>query len=242
LKPTLKQRLGQYLIPVLPISRRSFDILRFELTCLVQRLRNSISPIYYQRLRELRTRNQLSVNLGSSGYGLPGWVNIDAFPRQANIFIAYDIRRPLPFRTGQVKRLLAEHVVEHLDFREEVPRLFGEIYRVLEIGGVARIIVPDTARFMSAYVHRSADEFAALGWDLQKMPPDIYTTMHIVNHVFHQGGEHQFGWDFETMDFALRRAGFKSIERRQFRDSADPALAIDREEHKFYSLIVEAIK
>lgn len=239
---TLKQKMGQFLIPKLPISRRSFDILRFELACQVQRLRNAINPSYHRKLRELRKRSGLSINLGSSGYGLPGWVNIDAVSRHTGLFIAYDIRRPLPFRTGQVKRLLAEHVVEHLDFRDEIPRLFREMYRVLEAGGVARIIVPDAARYMAAYVRRSEDEFAVLGWNLHELPPDIYTAMHIVNHVFHQGGEHLFGWDFETMQFALRRAGFTSVERRQFRESADPALAIDREEHKFYSLVVEAIK
>lgn len=242
MKPTLKQRVGRYLIPRLPLSRRSFDILRFELACQVQRLRNAVNPSYHRKLRELRKLSGLSVNLGSSGYGLPGWVNIDAVSRHAGLFMACDIRRSLPFRTGQVKRLLAEHVVEHLDFRDEIPRLFDEIYRVLETGSVVRIIVPDAARYMAAYVHRSKNEFAALGWDLHRLPPDIYTAMHIVNHVFHQGGEHLFGWDFETMEFALRRAGFTSIARRRYRDSADPALAIDREEHKLYSLVVEAVK
>jgi predicted SAM-dependent methyltransferase len=240
--PTLKQRVGQLLIPRLPISRRTFDILRFELACLTQRFRNALNPGYHLKLRRLSKLRCLSVNLGSSGYGLPGWVNIDAISRHAGIFMAYDIRRPLPFASEQVKRLLAEHVVEHIDFREEIPRLFAEIHRVLEVGGICRIIVPDAARFMSAYVHRSDAEFAALGWDLRALPSDIYTAMHIVNHVFHQGGEHLFGWDFETMEFALRRAGFRSVERRAFRESGDPALAIDREEHRPYSLIVEAVK
>jgi len=239
---TLKQRIGQALIPRLPISRRSFDILRFELACLMQRLRNAVSPQYHFKLKRLRKRRSLSVNLGSSGYGLPDWINIDATSRHANTYVAFDIRRPLPFRDGQVKRLLAEHVVEHIDFRDEIPRLFGEMHRVLEDGGVCRIIVPDTARFIAAYVHDSESEFAALGWDLQNLPSDIYTKMHIVNHIFHQGGEHLFGWDFDTMAHALRRAGFRSVVRRQFRESADPVLAIDREQHKAYSLVVEAVK
>jgi len=239
---TLKQKAGQLLIPRLPISRRTFDTLRFEMACLVQRLSNALSPQYHLNLRRLRKLRGLSVNLGSGGYGLPGWVNIDAISHHADIFMAYDIRRPLPFMNGQVKRLFAEHVVEHIDFRDEVPRLFAEMFRVLEAGGICRIIVPDAARFMSAYVHKSESEFAALGWDLHKLPSDIYTAMHIVNHVFHQSGEHFFGWDFETMAFALQRAGFKSVAQRQFRESADPALAIDREQHRQYSLIVEVVK
>lgn len=239
---TLKQRVGRLLFPQLPVSRRTFDILRFEWACCVQRLRNALNPVYHSKVRGLKKQRGLSVNLGSSGYGLPGWVNIDALPGQSNLFIAYDIRRSLPFADGQVKRLIAEHVVEHLDFREEVPRLFKEMHRVLEEGAVCRIIVPDAARFIAAYAHRSEQEFAALGWDIHNLPSDLYTPMHVINHVFHQSGEHHFGWDFETMEFALKRAGFRTVERRGFRDSADPMLAIDREEHRLYSMVVEAVK
>jgi hypothetical protein len=85
-------------------------------------------------------------------------------------------------------------------------------------------------------------EFETLGWKLDELPADIHTPIHIVNHVFHQGGEHFFGWDFETMDWALRQAGFGIVVRRGFRVSSDPALAIDQANHAPYSLYAEAVK
>jgi len=201
-----------------------------------------MNPRYHTRLLRLRRVSELSVNIGSGGAGLPGWINIDARSHHRDNYIAYDIRRPLPFKNGQVKRIFAEHVVEHIDFRDDVPAVFREFYRVLEPGGVVRIIVPDLARFLSAYVRKSPEEFTALGWDLNELPPDIYTPMHVVNHMFHQNGEHLFGWDFETFEFALRRSGFDEVRKQSFRVSADPDLAIDQAHHAPYSLVVEAIK
>jgi len=239
---TLKRTIGRWLIPRLPVNRRTFDILRFELGCIWQRIANRCSPRYHVRIARLRRQSGLSVNFGSGGKGPAGWINVDARPNHADIYVAYDMRRPLPFRDGQVKRIFAEHVIEHLDFRDDIPRVFRELRRVLEPGGVVRIIVPDAERFMAAYVKRSADEFASLGWDLDRLPADIYTPVHVVNLIFHQNGEHFFGWDFETMRYALLDAGFASVHKQSFRVSLDAQLAIDQEQHRPYSLYVEAVK
>ena len=66
--------------------------------------------------------------------------------------------------------------------------------------------------------------------------------MHGLNHQFHQEGEHLFGYDFETLSFALKKAGFSSVKRQAFKVSVDPDLAIDLPIHESYSLYVEAIK
>jgi predicted SAM-dependent methyltransferase len=137
---------------------------------------------------------------------------------------------------------LAEHVIEHLDFASDALNLAREVRRVLEPGGTFRVVVPDCERFLHAYVSGSADEWAALGWDLGDMPDDIYTPMHIIDHTFHQEGEHLFGYDFDTLRFLLEKAGFSKVERRHFRESHDSDLAIDQDVHRPYSLYVEAVK
>jgi predicted SAM-dependent methyltransferase len=238
----IKQAIGRALIPNLPIGRRSFDILRYEFGCLARRVVNVFSPRYRARIRRLRAQNGISLNLGSGGKGLPGWINIDA-RWSADCYVACDIRRRLPLRDGQVMRLFAEHVVEHLDFRGDIPVVFGEFYRVLEPGGTVRIIVPDAGRFAEAYANLSREAaFQALGWDLDNLPRDIHTPMHVLNHIFHQSGEHLFGWDFDTMRLLLNQAGFTHVSRQQYRVSSDPELAIDQPVHRAYSLVVEARK
>jgi predicted SAM-dependent methyltransferase len=238
---TLKSRIGSVVLPLLPVNRRTFDILRYELQALRVRVGNSIDPTYWRTITNLRSNRNLSVNIGSGGRGLPGWINIELTPMR-DTTLCLDVRRPLPLADGSVKRILAEHVVEHLDFRSDIPAVFRDWYRVLQPRGVVRIIVPDAGRFLKAYADADPIKWQHLGWDLNRLPSDIYTPMHVINHIFHQGGEHLFAYDFETMAWALRQAGFANVEQTGYKISRDPELAIDQEIHAPYSLYVEAMK
>lgn len=238
---TLKSRIGRVVLPLLPINRRAVDILRYELDAASVRLGNALNPAFHSRVGNLRRQRGLQVNLGSGGRGLPGWVNVELH-RQADTTLALDIRKPLPLADGSVARLFAEHVVEHIDFRHDLPAMLADWLRVLEPGGTVRIIVPDAERFLAAYVSRDPAAWSALGWDISTLPDDIFTPMHVVNHTFHQEGEHLFGYDFETLSWALQRAGFSRVHKGGFKQSLDPALAIDQDNHAPYSLYVDAVK
>ena len=238
---TLKSRIGAVVIPALPINRRTFDILRYELLALSTRALNAVNPRHLGKVRALRGQKDLSVNVGSGGKGLPGWVNIE-LRRQPDTTLCLDIRHPLPLADASVGRMLAEHVVEHIDFRQDIPRVLADWHRVLHPGGVLRIIVPDIKRMVEAYVAGDEARWLELGWNLRSMPSDIHTPMHILNHTFNQDGEHLFAYDFETLSLVLRRAGFKTIEQMSYRHSRDPRLAIDQDYHAPYSLYVEAVK
>jgi predicted SAM-dependent methyltransferase len=197
-------------------------------------------PSLRRRRAGWRTARRLSVNLGSGGQGRPDWVNLDVHWHRADGGYPWDLRRPLPFADGQVARLFAEHVVEHLDFRDDVPRLFGECLRVLEPGGRLRVVVPDGRRWLEAYVADTPEAWRDLGQ--AALPPDMPTRMALVNHVFHQGGEHRFAYDFETLAWAIRRTGFSDVRQMRFGVSADPELALDQPHHAPYSLYAEATK
>lgn len=239
---TLKQRIGRWVYGHLPFSRRVFDILRFESRIARQRWANALLPWRRAHIARLRTLRGISLNVGSGGRGRPDWINLDATSNHADLYCTHDLRRPLPLADGSVKRILAEHVIEHIDFHDDVPRVFAEFHRVLEAGGVARIIVPDVERFMRAYVDGRPERWAELGFADGRLPGDMSDPIEIVNHVFHQRGEHCFGWDFAAMERALRRAGFARVVRQRFGESVDPAVAVDQPNHAPYSLYVDAVK
>jgi predicted SAM-dependent methyltransferase len=238
---TIKQHLGRWLFSHLPCSRRTFDILRFEFHAARQHWRNVLLPWRRLKIRRLYSRRGLSLNVGSGGQGLPGWINTDAVAHHPDITFTHDLRHRFPLADQSVKRIFAEHVIEHLNHKEDVPRVFEEFFRMLENGGVVRIIVPDVPRFMRAYLDADFQQWKELGFT-EGLPSDMATSIELVNHVFHQGGEHLFGWDFEAMEHALRCAGFSNVVRQTFGQSLDQGLALDRPEHAPYSLYVEAVR
>ncbi len=239
---TFKQKFGVYLYRWLPLSRRSINIIRYELACWVQRLVNMANLGYQLRIRKIRKQKNLMINLGSGGKGKHGWINTDMASHTADDGLALDIRKKLPFSDESARYIMVEHVIEHLDVFDDVPALLRECYRVLAPGGVLRLVVPDCERYCAAYALGTRSSFLELGWDLDAMPSDIHTKMHILNHQFHQGGEHMFGWDFETMSFFLGRSGFNQVTKMSYGKSIIQTGAIDQANHRLYSLYVDAVK
>src|SRR5262249_41801669 len=155
------------------------------------------------------------LNIGCGTCGKPGWVNLDFCP-SPGVNCVYDCRRGLPFTDNSVRSIFTEHFFEHIDYTEEVPLFLSECCRVLEPGGLIRVVVPDAEKYLQAY--------CADGWkDMIRVRPlnpdlsDVHfgsqfsTKMEVVNAMFRQYFEHKFAWDFETLQFVLNRYGFCDI-------------------------------
>jgi predicted SAM-dependent methyltransferase len=237
----LKQGLGRLLIPKLPVTRRLFETVRRELNCAWVRLNNVVNPLYVHRRKRLRMGTGISVNIGCGPCGRDGWVNLDLM-KMPKVSLRYDCRRGLPLANLSVKRIRCEHFLEHLDFHAEAPRLLSDCFRVLEEGGTLRIVVPDVASYMRAYCSGERRDWLALGSDPDNLPGDLVTRIGVINHVFHQGGEHLYGYDFETLATCLRSAGFSGVELSSFGNAIDPELRDDALNHRPYSLYVDAVK
>jgi predicted SAM-dependent methyltransferase len=216
-------------------------MVRGEMNRLWVRLNTSVNPLYLHRTRNFRKCRELSVNIGCGPFGRRGWVNLDVMKMPMGS-LRFDCRRSLLFSDSSVKRIRCEHFLEHLDRHEEVPRLLKDCFRVLQQGGILRIVVPDAVSYIRAYCTGDKEAWLALGWNLDDLPPDLMTRMDIINHVFHQGGEHLYAYDFETLESCLMSAGFTNVLRSNFGRSQDPELRDDLPNHRPYSLYIEAVK
>src|SRR5262245_5055226 len=112
----------------------------------------------------------LSINLASGFHPKRGWINVDLFAPQADLRL--DLRRPLPFADSTARYIYVEHFFEHLDYPNvmdsmgwnvEGPRTLSEALqflresrRVLAVGGILDIVVPDTEGMIGEYVRRCA--------------------------------------------------------------------------------------
>jgi len=82
----------------------------------------------------------MKLHLGCGKNIKPDYTNIDAYVKDERIVNA-DILN-LAYDDNSVDEILAEHMFEHIPFKDE-ERLFKECFRLLKKGGKLRIEVPD---------------------------------------------------------------------------------------------------
>jgi len=212
-------------------------------------IRNAFRRLYHrsgQIRKRFRNDRGLMVNVGCGASGQAGWVNLDLL-ELPGVTCVYDCRKSLPFADESVSCIFTEHFLEHIDYCEEIPCFISECYRVLEPGGVIRIIVPDAEKYIRAYCEADWPELARIR-PLGPERTDTYfgskyhTKMELLNVIFRQDNEHKFAYDFATLQFVLQCYGFSQVCQKKFRESSLPQLGIDRPERASESLRVEAVK
>ncbi len=218
-------------------SHRLLAIARWDAHFLRVRVWNAIT-LQRSRIRDSLSNRQtpLFLNLGSGPRGIDDahWMNVDGF-RDQNVHYLVDFGRPLPFPNASFDGIFCEHVMEHFSV-EDGERLAREVYRILRRGGCFRVIVPDAELLLRRY-------FDAPGEMVARRNAGDATPMEIVNLYFRQRYEHQFLYDWSTMEKILLRAEFGAVCRSTFGQGRHcPLVVLDDDKYKWESLYVEAVK
>jgi len=199
-----------------------------------------------RRFQLARTPALPYVNVGCGRSVRPGFINVD-YDWHPAIHLCWDLREKLPLADASAAGIFTEHCLEHFTYDQCLDAL-RDMHRILEPGGVLRVIVPDGGLYLDLYQrHRRGEkvEFPYVGEggaaDLELDSRYGFTPMMAVNRIF-RGYGHAFAYDHETLRNLLREAGFASVERRAFRSGRVQALLIDSELRAPQSLFVEAVK
>lgn len=179
---------------------------------------------------------------------LAGWLNLGAH-RSGMIS---NLLWPLPLPDGCARRVLFAMAIEHFPL-QRVPGILREIHRVLEPGGIVRIITQDTERYATAYVEHDVVFFKAQEryWDMPSKPGPL------LHHVLAWSGtsrrpddffDHKYGYDFASLAALLYGVGFSSVERSDFMASKYQDLRVDTNSadadahfgDRMYAMFVEA--
>jgi len=220
-------------------------------------LRNELLPLRRSRIKEQLTTlgvdastKDLQLHIGCGPGHLPGWINIDVHPAP----FAMNILWGLPFPDRSVSRVFVSHLLEHLFYPRDVQFLLGELKRVLQPGGVVRIVVPDVEQCITAYANNDRS-FVASRRETWSWWPENATRLEDFLAYAGVGSEpaylfeaHKYGYDFETLAKVLGEAGFSAVRMSAYMKSEDPALRVDdvsavakaQYGERYYSLFVEA--
>ena len=132
------------------------------------------------------------LNFGCGTNRVPGWINHDA---------DVDVGKPIPYPDWCAELILAEHVVEHLDYYAAL-RFFEECYRVLQPGGVLRVCVPSIEN-----VWKRADPAYCEFTTKWQPAATVRGAMHAILHCH----GHKSAWTQSLLEASLAYAGFKVI-------------------------------
>jgi predicted SAM-dependent methyltransferase len=196
-----------------------------------------------------------NLHLGSGIYCPEDWVNVDMIGGDMRMNLGW----ALPFEDRRFRFVFSAHAFEHLDYHTAGPRLLREVCRVLEPGGVFRVVVPDIGAYTQAYAAQNETFFG----DFDRVRPEFGTLagygtpmaklMSMSGSAQKSGHwfDHKMGYDFETLGRLLRKAGFSEVKQSQFETSDFAVLReMDRLSHAAglelggiaNSLFVDAVK
>ncbi len=168
------------------------------------------------------------LQIGASNGSLPGWLSTDIRPSGEEV-IYLDATKPFPFPSASFDYIHCEHMIEHISQRDGL-NMLKECRRVLKPGGVLRLATPDLAFILGLYQNASEDQKKYVEWVTAKFLPEQTEAKAslVINNAFRAWG-HQFIYDAENLEQALRKAGFTEIVREKYNQSRhEPLRGIEK--------------
>lgn len=169
------------------------------------------APDPFHSLSKLGRGRHLHFGCGPHILGKP-WENFDR---------EVDLNKPLPFPDLCAAHILAEHVIEHLDFRAGM-RFLRQCRRLLEPGGVLRLCFPDVTRF--EFDPDGNDTAAGLYLEFLESLNEPAEQVQDIYRFILDGSGHQSCWTFEATHACLLAAGFRATKYCDYAHSEHPML------------------
>lgn len=169
--------------------------------------------------------NKRKLEIGPGGDPTPGHEYLDHYAHD-NVTHVCRADAPLPFEDGVFDEVLAIHVLEHFDREKVVPAL-KEWLRILKLGGICKVHVPNARHVFNAFLHSDNFEdkwqilLAVFGtekereWGHKYLPDEV-----VMRHFFEESGfeitrmttaedRHTAGWKYIINNMSLVVWGVK---------------------------------
>lgn len=197
-----RQPLLAWTLQRLRFDPRTIALVRHDIARFRARTRRAAMPA---------TDRPLRLHLGCGDRRVEGWLNCDVSGSEYDLDLGAG---RLPFPDSSARVVVMQHVVEHLSLYDQLLPLLSELHRVCAPDGRVWLSCPDLAKVCAGYV---TDRGRALEQDRRQRWPDYSRgdapVQQFINDVFQGKGMHRNLFDFELLEWALRRGGFSFVER-----------------------------
>ena len=205
----------------------------------------------------------MKLNLGCGSRTPDGWVNVDfalgaKFARIPLFRIAnrrlrlfdldwderirlHDLTKPFPWDDASIGVVYSSHMLEHLS-REDGRRFLRQCHRVLRVGGIIRLVVPDLRHVVNEYVEGRvlADDFVRTlgvlhegsGGRLKRRLSPFVASPHT----------HKCMYDCSRLIEVLHEIGFQASAREAFESDIDDIDSVELKSRTNHAAIVEGRK
>ena len=159
----------------------------------------------------------IKLNLGCGGNIIPGYINIsyDEGKEDSEWYKNHDLSKGIPYDENTVDMIYHCHFLEHLSYFDGIA-LLKNCYKAMKEGAIMRILVPDLELWCLKYLQHDREFLDA--YRTAFLGPFYPTDGAIFMGMLHNHG-HKMGWDFDTLEFFLKDAGFKDIQRTYYQES-----------------------
>lgn len=173
------------------------------------------------------------MDFGSAFEQHDGWTSVDRIDYRFNIVA--DVLDGLPFPDEHFDMITSHHSLQCIRF-DDLPRALAELRRVLKVGGVLRISVPDASRAIELI---SSGEASVL-----PISDEIEATNSGkgLRYLFWHG-DARSAFDYESLTDTLRRHGFQNVQMCRFKQThSEYPEIVELDSREAESLICEATK
>lgn len=179
----------------------------------------------------------IKLNVGASPiWEKEGWDILDHKISKNKKSIVGDASN-IPIENHRCKTIFNSHMVEHIP-HTKLESILIEFNRVLEKGGILRILTPDLKKIAKAYVDRDEHFFEKAKSEDENIRVDLGYGGMFMNFVVSPGQDtalfnrqltelisgyaHIYLYDYEMLEIILKRCGFCEIKQKDFCDSDFP--------------------
>jgi predicted SAM-dependent methyltransferase len=147
-----------------------------------------------------------------------------------------DVVKGLPEDADSCDGVYCSHILEHLAY-EDFQRALKNTYKILKAGGIFRGVVPDLKSAVQNYIEDYDRVDAPANELMRSTMLGIETrgkTLASNLKTMYGNSKHLWMWDYKSLAFELKKAGFVNIRECKFGDSNDPLFKLVEEEGRFY--------